>query len=99
MKVEASCEKQRRDILLARRSTRSLPQYLPRCTKSGMYQPLQCDAEYCWCVDDSGKRVSNAMPAKRASSLTCSFTKRKRGKYIVILFVNYTKQIPNKISG
>ena len=78
-KAETSCEKQRRDVLLARRSTRGVRQYLPRCTTSGMYKPLQCDAELCWCVNDSGERVSNAMPVKRAGSMSCSSMKRKRG--------------------
>lgn len=80
--AETSCQKQRRQMLLAKGYTRDARQYLPRCTVSGEYNTVQCRSmNQCWCVDERGRRFSENMPEKRANSLVCSLQKRKRRKY------------------
>ena len=28
--------------------------YIPQCTHQGMYEPMQCDESYCYCVNEHG---------------------------------------------
>ncbi|XP_069478248.1 thyroglobulin [Ambystoma mexicanum] len=53
------CQLQKQQILLSGYLNRTTTSYVPQCSDSGEFLPMQCDLEMkqCWCVDAEGMEI------------------------------------------
>jgi len=42
--------------------------YIPRCRRDGDYEPMQCDRQYCWCVEIQGTEINGT---RSRGTVTC----------------------------
>lgn len=48
--------------------------YIPRCRRDGDYEPMQCDRQYCWCVEAQGTEINGT---RSRGTVTCPPRKHK----------------------
>ncbi|XP_075067568.1 thyroglobulin [Mixophyes fleayi] len=51
------CQLTKQQILVSGYINSSSTSYVPRCSDSGEYEPVQCDQQQCWCVDTEGMEI------------------------------------------
>ena len=48
--------------------------YIPRCRRDGDYESMQCDRQYCWCVEAQGTEINGT---RSRGTVTCPPCKQK----------------------
>uniref|UniRef100_A0A158Q7V6 Thyroglobulin type-1 domain-containing protein n=1 Tax=Elaeophora elaphi TaxID=1147741 RepID=A0A158Q7V6_9BILA len=45
--------------------------YVPKCAVDGQFENIQCDDDFCWCVDEKGIEIIGTKTARKTGSPNC----------------------------